>query len=342
MEPPTGIVTLMFTDIVGSTALRDALVAAMGEVDGDRLYRERYLDPHNGRIRLLLEEHHGFEVKTNGDSFMVSFAQPSDAILCAAAIQRNLRDEPIATDDAGKALAVRIGMHTGAAKYVEREGRSDYDGHTVNIAARVEGLLKGGERIYCSQVTASLAKNLPGISYHNYGPYPLKGVSERVEIVDVFWDAAMQPAPPDQPHERLPYPWLTSWVGREREMTALEAALRASRLVTLHGIGGVGKTRLAVETLLARGGGLPRELVFVPLELARDEPAGLLAALRDALGLTEADAPDFEVLAPWRRPAAPARQLRVGHEGSEGCAAPRRDRRRPGSRDQSTTAQCQW
>lgn len=147
IQPPTGTVTLMFTDIVGSTMLRDTLIAQHGEGEGNRLYRERYLDPHNVRIREFLEKHDGFEVKMNGDSFMVAFAQPEDAVLCAAAIQRSLRVDPIRT--ATTPLAVRIGMHTGQAAYVERDGKPDYDGHAVNIAARVESLLKGGERIYC-------------------------------------------------------------------------------------------------------------------------------------------------------------------------------------------------
>lgn len=275
----------MFTDIVNSTAMRDGLVAEHGEVEGNRFYRERYLDPHNARIRGFLGKHNGFEVKMIGDAFFAAFAQPSDAVLCAVAIQRSLREEPIG-------IAIRIGMHTGAATYKDH----DYDGHAVNIAARVESLLKGGERIYCSSEAAALAKNLPGIRYQSYGVYVLKGLSQPVEIIDVLWDAAMQPDPPLQPNERLPYPWLTSWVGREKEMDDLAAALRGSRLVTLHGIGGVGKTRLAVETLLAKGGGLPREVVFVSLELARNEPEGLLSAVRDALGLTEVDAPDFERL----------------------------------------------
>jgi len=280
----------MFTDIVGSTALRDALVHAHGENDGDRLYRERLQEPHNARIRAFLEKHRGFEVKTNGDSFMVAFASAEDAVSCAVAIQRSLRDEPI------ESLAIRIGMHTGAATPYERDGKIDYDGHAVNIAARVESLLKGGERVYCSRETQVLAKTPPGIRYHNYGPYALKGVSEKIEIIDVLWDASMQPVPPAQPHERLPYPWLTPWVGREREMTALEEALRANRLVTLHGTGGVGKTRTAVETLLARGGGLPREIVFVALENVPDHAAGLLDAVRTAVGLTEVDAPDLDAL----------------------------------------------
>ena len=295
VEPPSGIVTLMFTDIVGSTMLRDTLIDAHGEREGNQLYRERILEPHNERIRELLTEHDGFEVKTNGDSFMVAFARPEDAVMCAAAIQRSLRAEPILTGE-HKPLAVRIGMHTGEAKYVVRDGKPDYDGHAVNIAARVESLLKGGERIYCSAQTKVLAKTSPGIRFHSYGPYTLKGVSAPIEIFDILWDDALQPAPPEQAQDTLPYPWLTPWVGRERQMTELAEALRASRLVTLHGTGGVGKTRLAVETLLAHGGGLPREIVFVSLELADDTPQGLLVAVREALGLTEVDAPDLDSL----------------------------------------------
>jgi class 3 adenylate cyclase/predicted ATPase len=294
IQPPTGTVTLMFTDIVGSTALRDALVLAHGESDGDRRYRVDILEPHNERIRGLLETHRGFEVKTNGDSFMVAFAQAEDAVVCAAEIQRSLHDVPIVTADGP--LAVRIGMHTGAASY--NEEKQDYDGHSVNIAARVEGLLKGGERIYCSRETAALAKTPPDIRFHSYGPYVLKGLSGKVEIVEVLWAEAVVPEPPRQ-QAGLPYPWLTQWIGRKRETAMLAEALRKNRLVTLHGTGGVGKTRMAVETLLARGGGLPRELVFVSLENA----GGLLAAVRDALGLTETDAPDFPQL---------CRQLRGG------------------------------
>jgi class 3 adenylate cyclase/predicted ATPase len=301
IHPPSGTVTLMFTDIVGSTGLRDTLVARHGGNEGDRQYREQFLDPHHARIRMYLEQHAGFEVKTIGDSFMVSFASAEDAIRCAVAIQRGLRDEPIVGEGTQKPMAIRIGMHTGAAEYVHRDGKHDYDGHAVNIAARVESLLKGGERIYLSGDTKSVAKMGTGLRLHSYGPYLLKGVSERIEIFDVLWDEALQPDPPAQPQDRLPYPWLTAWVGREREMAELDEALRAHRLVTLHGTGGVGKTRTAVETLLAADsrpdrGALPREIVFVSLERAAGMPDGLLVAVREALGLTEIDAPDFGAL----------------------------------------------
>jgi class 3 adenylate cyclase/predicted ATPase len=300
IPPPEGTVTLMFTDIVGSTALRDAFVAVHGDNLGDQLYRDRLLNPHDTRISGLLVKHRGFEVKRIGDSFMAAFAAASDAILCAVEIQRSLRDDPVVTEDPNKPLAVRIGMHTGAATLVRPGGKVDYDGHTVNIAARVEGLLKTGERVYCSGQTAAVAKtgSATGIVYHSYGIYTLKGVaSDDIEIFDVLWNDGLKPDPPRQERDRLPTPWLTPWIGREREAEELREALRANKLVTLHGMGGVGKTRLAVETLLDNGASIPRDLVFVPLEEGiQDTTDGVFAAVRNALALTEVDAPDLVAL----------------------------------------------
>lgn len=286
----------MFTDIVGSTGLRDALVLKLGNTRGNDDYRDQILDPHNARIGAILEAHDGFEVKTIGDSFMAAFAEPEKAVACAAAIQRSLTDDSIAAGDNGASLAVRIGMHTGQATRVQRDGKPDYDGHAVNIAARVESLLEGGGRILCSEQTESQARHAPGVRFHNHGEYTRKGLSERLVIFEVLWHKGLEPEAPKKTQGTLPYPWLTRWVGREREMTALHEALLSARLVTLHGPGGVGKTRLAVETLLAKTSGLPRETVFVPLEGASSASGGLLGALRTALDLTEADAPDVDAL----------------------------------------------
>jgi tetratricopeptide (TPR) repeat protein len=105
----------MFTDIVGSTGLRDTLVAKHGGNNGDQQYREQLLEPHHARIRAFLEKHNGFEVKTIGDSFMASFASAEDAIRCAVDIQRSLRDQPIVGDETPESLAIRIGIHSAWA-----------------------------------------------------------------------------------------------------------------------------------------------------------------------------------------------------------------------------------
>src|SRR5258706_11762548 len=157
---------MLFTDIVGSTGLRDALVLKLGNTRGNDDYRDQILDPHNKRIRAILETHDGFEVKTIGDSFMAAFAQPEKAVTCAAATQRSLSDNPIPIGENGAPLAVRIGIHPGQAALAERDGRLDYDGHAVNIAARVESL-GGGERILCSGETAIHTRNAPTARFHN-------------------------------------------------------------------------------------------------------------------------------------------------------------------------------
>jgi class 3 adenylate cyclase/tetratricopeptide (TPR) repeat protein len=285
----------MFTDIVGSTAARDSLVAHHGEIEGDRLFREQVLDVHNERIRSILPQHHGFEVKTNGDSFMVSFETATAALTCATNIQQSFAMNPVFITDV-RPLSVRIGVHTGQATLIRTPAGWDYDGQAVNIGARIEGLLRGGGQILCSSVTSNLAGRLPGVRYHVCGNYALKGVSESVEIVDVLWRENQRPSPPQPRALNVPYPWLTPFVGRSDKLRELCEALRRQKLITVHGIGGVGKTRLAVEAIL-QVSDLPSDVVFVALDtLRRGTKEELLAALRDGLGLSEVDAPDFTTL----------------------------------------------
>jgi len=278
-SPPEGVVVLMFTDIVGSTALRDAFVNEHGELHGDQLYRDRVLDVHNGYIRPLLKTHHGFELKTNGDSFMASFSTAAEAIQCAAAIQLRFFDDPISTENGP--LSVRIGLHIGQPSLYWNGTSWDYDGHAVNIAARVESLIKGGGQILCSSQTASVATPLPNIRFHACGEYPLKGLANPVGIVEVLWRSDQEPSAPGRPLS-LPYPWLNEWVGRSTMMSALSDALRSHRLVTIHGPGGVGKTRIATEVLLRQGKSLARNIVFVPLAARRNDADDFFLALRES------------------------------------------------------------
>lgn len=293
-SPPRGVVTIMFTDIVGSTELRDRLVLEFGEAQGDARYRRLVLDPHNTRIRGVLSHHGGFEVKTNGDSFMASFPTPADAIQCAVEIQRSFAADPLTTSKG--ALSVRIGMHTGQPTAHTTPSGWDYDGAAVNIAARIEGLLRGGGQILCSATTAEVAGHLPGIRCHRCGDYLLKGIAEAIAVVEVLWRDDQEPYAPPQSHRQLAYPWQVPWVGRRAEVDELRAALRANRQVTLLGPGGVGKTRLAIETLLAHAGDLPHEVVVVALAASRDDPEAFLTAVREAIGLTELEAPDVTAL----------------------------------------------
>ncbi|HEV7486710.1 MAG TPA: NB-ARC domain-containing protein [Thermoanaerobaculia bacterium] len=104
-----------------------------------------------------------------------------------------------------------------------------------------------------------------------------------------------RPAPPPTP-EGPTYPWLTPWISRDEKMEELRQALSSHKLVTLHGMGGVGKTRLAVETIRAHQSALACETVFIPLEVLGNQTNELLTAIRNAVGTTEIDAPDFAAL----------------------------------------------
>jgi len=219
VKPPEGTVTIMFTDIAGSTALRDSFVAQKGEICGDEEYRRHVLNLHNKKIRPLLNRHNGFEVETNGDSFMAAFSRPADAVSCSAEIQNAFQSNPIPTDKGN--LSVRIGIHTGQPMLFRSGAGWDYDGHAVTVASRIEALLKGGGQILCSENTRAVAGHLPGIRYHSCGRYDLKGVTSAPQVFEILWHDAQTPAPPVQPRDGIPYPWLTEWVGRREKWRSL-------------------------------------------------------------------------------------------------------------------------
>ena len=135
---PTGVVTLLFTDIEGSTRLLSELRAAYVEA----------LAEHRRIIREAAAAHGGIEVDTQGDSFLLAFPRPSGAVAAAVAAQRGL---------AGGPIKVRMGLHTGEP-WIAEEG---YVGIDVNRAARIAHIGQGGQ-VLLSEVTAGLLKrNLP-------------------------------------------------------------------------------------------------------------------------------------------------------------------------------------
>ncbi|HEY6136753.1 MAG TPA: pentapeptide repeat-containing protein [Thermoanaerobaculia bacterium] len=192
--PPEGIVTIMFTDIVGSTRLRALFVKRFGELAGDQGFRDQLLGPHDERIRRLLAQYGGYEVKTVGDEFVASFLTASNGVACAAAIQRSLHDDPIPTEQGG--LRVRIGLHTGQAARVRTEKGYDYDGHAMNVAKRIESLVVSGEQILCSSATRTIAGAAPGIRFHPCGAYLPKGLLEPIEVFEVLWHDRQEPRAP--------------------------------------------------------------------------------------------------------------------------------------------------
>ncbi|HEX4531617.1 MAG TPA: adenylate/guanylate cyclase domain-containing protein [Acidimicrobiia bacterium] len=287
-ELPTGTVTFLFSDIEGSTRLWEL------HPDGMRVA----LAQHDEVLRAAIESHRGAVVKQRGDGFHAAFATADDAVLAAVAAQVALKERP--WGETGP-LLVRIGLHTGTAE--ARDG--DYYGSVLNRGARLEAAAHGGQ-IICSQATADLAREaLPsGFEFVDLGEHRLRDLS-RPEVV-------FQVKHPDLPAEFLPLRTLdafpgnlpierTALIGRSRELDKLARALDAQRLVTLTGVGGVGKTRLALQLAADVLDRFPdgawfvalasiRDPVLVPgavaraLEIAERPGRSLSETLRDAIG----------------------------------------------------------
>jgi class 3 adenylate cyclase len=159
--------TFMFTDIVGSTSLAEAL--------GDQAW-ERLLRWHDDTLRALIAAGGGEVVKTTGDGFFVAFESARRGLDCAISIQRALRDHRAVT---GFAISVRIGLH--AAEANRRE--TDYSGMGVHIAARVAALA-GGEEILATAETLAEAGVTDVAAVRET---PVKGVSAPVRVASVPW-----------------------------------------------------------------------------------------------------------------------------------------------------------
>ncbi len=275
-----GVITMMFTDIVNSTGTKAAV--------GDQPYRE-ILVRHEALIRECVGDRGGYELKTEGDSFFVAFGRPGDAVACAIAIQRRLADNPIAITDKDF-LQIRIGIHTGTP-IVYRDlvsGRVDLSGTDVDKAARVEGMANGGQ-VLISEETKILAKSQ---TTHDWGKWELKGLDAH-RIFEVV-------RPGQQPRQPVGWPvvepvrFLTKFVGRERELRDVIEMVLHNRLVTLTGMGGIGKTRLADEVFQRRGGDFPDGAAVVQLAETADNEQAVVSKLTVQLGVKVDGFPDEE------------------------------------------------
>ena len=232
---PTGTVTFLFTDIEGSTALLQRL--------GDRRYAEA-LEEHRRLLLTAFGEAHGQEIARYGDAFLVAFSRATDAVRAAVAAQRSLMTH--AWPD-GASLRVRMGLHTGEP--VSEAG--DYAGLAVHRASRICSVGHGGQ-ILVSRTVADLAISdlPPGVSLRELGTHRLKDLQDPEHLFQVMPPDLPADFPPlkslDARPNNLPIQ-LTSFIGREKEMAEVKRLLGSSRLVTLTGSGGAGKTRLALQ-----------------------------------------------------------------------------------------------
>ena len=237
---PTGIVTFLFTDIEGSTQLWERHSQQMRGA----------LARHDALLRTAVLDHGGGVVKSTGDGLLAVFAAAAPALAAALAAQRALAAEPW-PQIAPHHLRVRMGLHSGEADLREQ----DYFGTAVNRAARVMAL-GHGEQILLSAATAVLLQDtLPaGTSLRDLGDFPLRGLSRNEQIYQVLAPDLRPDFPPLNSDKgsagNLPAP-AGSFIGRAREMAEVQAALAQTRLLTLTGPGGTGKTRLSLQVAAA-------------------------------------------------------------------------------------------
>lgn len=271
---PTGTVTFLFTDIEGSTKLAQALVGGRWS---DLLARHRAL------IRESIAAVDGHEEKTEGDGFLVVFERPLAAVEAAAAAQRRLAAEPW-PDEAP--IRVRMGLHTGDGA-LDADG--EYVGADVHRAARVAAAGHGGQVLLSETTTALLPDELPaGIAIRSLGEHRLKDLRPE-RICQLVLDGLRADFPPIRSLDRRPNnlpTQLTSFVGRAAELREAALLLESTRLLTLTGPGGTGKTRLSLQLAADVAHGFDDGTWFVALEPVRDA-AFVASRIAAALGLVE-------------------------------------------------------
>jgi predicted ATPase/class 3 adenylate cyclase len=280
---PTGTLTLLFTDIEGSTLLLEQL----GNHYAEMLRECRRL------LRAAFQEWHGFEVDTQGDAFFVVFERATDAILAAVTSQKALNS---ARWPEGANVRVRMGIHTGELQSTE-EG---YIGIDVHRAARIMSAAHG-EQVLLSQATYELvATILPEeLSLRDLGEYRLKDIAGTTRLFQLGIPGLPAEFPPpstsSQQRPLLNLPSLsTSFVGREQEIDTICAQLRRSdvRLLTLIGTAGVGKTRLALQVATTVTGQFEDGICFVALE-QYNEVDEVVTAIAQALGVQQGKGSSF-------------------------------------------------
>ncbi|MGB8166536.1 MAG: adenylate/guanylate cyclase domain-containing protein, partial [Chthoniobacteraceae bacterium] len=234
MQPPTGDLTFLFTDIEGSSQLWEKHPQAMAQA----------LRQHDTLMRSIFEEHRGYVFKTMGDAFCVSFGSPLDAAAAALAAQLRLASE---TWGETGTLRVRMALHSGEAD--ERDG--DYFGRTLNRVARLLAAGHGGQTLFSRMTAERTAEHLPaGVSLRDLGERRLKDLNRPERIFQLVAPGLRADFPALRSLEVLPNnlpAQVTSFIGRADEMAEVKRLLGTTRLLTLTGPGGTGKTRLSLQ-----------------------------------------------------------------------------------------------
>jgi predicted ATPase len=253
------VLTFLFTDVEGSTR--------RWETDAERM--RAALAAHDEVLRTTIERHGGWLFKHTGDGVCAAFSSPRSAVDAAVAAQRELQ------------LPVRMGLATGEAESRD----SDYFGTALNRAARVMATGHGGQ-ILLADSTAAL---LSGVDLMDLGFRRLRDVPTPIELFQVRAPGLATDFPPLRALDTSPGNLrraTSSLIGRESELDEVEAAVKAHRLVTLTGVGGVGKTRLALEVAARAVDEFPDGVWLFELAAVTD-PASVPDAVAAVLGISQ-------------------------------------------------------
>src|SRR6185437_15004114 len=273
MQDSSTTLTFLFTDIEGSTSKWEEQPEQMAQAVGR----------HDGLLREAVQGHGGRIVKTTGDGIYAAFETPVDGLHAVIDIQLGLLD-PVAT--AGMGLRVRCGLHTGPVQARD----NDYFGGTINRTARIMSAAHGGQVLVSQAVAEQLRDRLPaGVTLKDLGAVRLKGLATAEGVFQVVHPRLYQNFPALRELEATPNnlpQQLTSFIGREREREEIEEMLGGTRLLTLLGMGGLGKTRLALQVGTSVMDTYPDGVWFIDLQTIRD---GSLVAAETArvLGVRE-------------------------------------------------------
>lgn len=273
MADTPAVRTILFTDIEGSSRLWEREPARMAAA----------LAGHDRLLRDEVARRGGNVVKSTGDGMLATFADPHHGLAAVVALQRALRD---ASATGGLPLRVRAGLHAGVVE--DRDG--DSFGNAVNRAARVTTAAHGGQ-VLATQAVAELVRDgLPdGIRLRDLGTVRLRDLLTPERVYQVEHDDLPRDFPALRTLESIPNnlpQQLTTFVGRERELAAVKEALSGARLLTLVGIGGVGKTRLSLQVAADVVSNYPDGVWFVELAPIGD-PRLVPQAVASVLGVRE-------------------------------------------------------
>jgi predicted ATPase/class 3 adenylate cyclase/DNA-binding CsgD family transcriptional regulator len=267
---PTGTVTLLLADVEGSTRLWETqpeqMTAAIARL--------------NQVVSEVIAGHDGVRPveQGEGDSFVAAFARASDALAAALELQR----APLAP------IRLRIGVHTGEVQL--RDG-GNYAGPTINRTARLRDLGHGGQTLLSGTTEDLVAERLPADTWlTDLGTHPLRDLPRPERVMQLCHPDVVNEFPPLRVAKAVVSPHLpvqlTSFVGRDAQLTRLRELLAQNRLVTLTGAGGAGKTRLAIQLAAQLSGEFGEGVWYVDLAPVTDPQVVPVAAAR-ALGLPD-------------------------------------------------------